>query len=348
MDFRFNHLASLHWLWLVAAAAVLMALGLAARQRALRRFAAVALLQYLIPTASLARKIVRAVLLTIAMIALVAAMIDPRWGVRYEDVQRRGVDMLFVVDVSRSMLAEDVKPNRLDRAKQMIGDVVEELAGDRVGLISFAGVAAVKCPLTVDYGAFRLSLNDLSTESAAKGGSLLGDALRLAGESFTDDEVKEFKSVIVLSDGEDQGSYPAEAAKKLFEEHGVRVYTIGIGDPREGARIPLEQNRRKVYLTHDGQEVWSKMNSAVLQEIALNAGGAYIPAETSAVDLADAYHQFIAPAESREFETSRIKVYDPQYQWFAGLALGLLLVEMWMSERKPIRRKVMNNGEVMA
>jgi Ca-activated chloride channel family protein len=347
MDFRFNHLASLHWLWLVAAAALLIALGLAARQRALQRFASVPLLGHLIPASSLARKVARAVLLLLAMIALVAAMIDPRWGVRYEDVKRRGMDILFIVDVSRSMLAEDVKPNRLDRAKLLVGDVVEELAGDRVGLISFAGVAAMRCPLTVDYGAFRLSLNDLTTESSAKGGSLLGAALSLAGESFTDD-AKDYKTVIVLSDGEDQGSYPEEAAKKLFEDKGIKVFTVGIGDPSDGARIPINNNTRKTYLTHDGQEVWTKMHPETLQAVALNAGGAYIPAPTGVADLAAVYHRYIAPSESREFETSRIKVYDPQYQWFAGLALGLLVIEMWLSERRPMRAKATTNGEVYA
>ena len=338
MNPRFGQLESLHWLWLVAAAALLIVYGLSARRRSLHRFADATLLAHLVPNFSLPRCVVRAGLLILAMIALVAAMIDPRWGVRYEDVHRRGVDILFVVDVSRSMLAEDVKPNRLGRAKQAIHDVVDELAGDRVGLISFAGVPAVKCPLTIDYGAFRLSLNELAPESAARGGSLLGDALRLAGESFTD-EAKDAKIVIVLSDGEDQGSYPVEAARKLLEDKGVKVFTVGIGDPIEGARIPVDQNGRTVFLTHDGQEVWSKMNGAVLQEMALSAGGAYVPARTDAFDLGDVYHQKIAPSASTESQSTRIAIYDPKYQWFAGIALVLLLAETCLGERRQTPRR---------
>ena len=160
--------------------------------------------------------------------------------------------------------------------------------------------------------------------------------------------MKDYKTVIVLSDGEDQGSYPEVAAKKLFEEHGVKVFTVGIGDPTDGARIPLGATTRRTYLTHEGQEVWSKMHPETLQAVALNAGGAYIPAPNGVADLAAVYHRYIAPSDSHEFETSRIKVYDPQYQWFAGLALGLLLVETWMSERKPIRARTTSNGEAHA
>jgi Ca-activated chloride channel family protein len=280
-------------------------------------------------------------LLLTSLIAIVAALLDPRWGTRYEEVHRRGTDILFVVDVSRSMLAEDCKPNRLERAKQYIGDVVEQLAGDRVGLISFAGVAALRCPLTIDYGAFRLSLNELTSESAARGGSLLGDALRVAGESFTD-EVKDYKSVIVLSDGEDQGSYPTEAAQKLFNDKGVRVYTVGLGDSGDGARIPIVQGGKTNFVTYNGQEIWSKMNGDALREIALSGGGAYIPAGTSSVDLGEVYRKNIAPNSSRDYQSNRIRIDTPQYQWFAGIALALLLVESWMSERGSIKSQSRN------
>ena len=333
MNFRFEQLESLHWLWLVLAVALSLGWSWRARGRALAKFADESLLQRLAPHASLARQVVRGVLRMAAMVLIVGALIDPRWGVRYQDIKRRGIDILFVVDVSRSMLAQDVKPNRLDRAKQFIGDTVEALAGDRIGLISFAGVPAVKCPLTVDYGAFRLSMNELSTESSARGGSLLGDGLRLAGESFTD-ESKDFKCVIVLSDGEDQGSYPTEAARKLLEEKGVRTFTVGIGDSTEGARIPISGGG---FVTYQGQEVWSKMDPTVLRETALAGGGAFVPAGTSIVNMADVYQERIASAGGTDSQTSRVKLYEPQYQWPAGAALALLLIESWMSVRRRVR-----------
>jgi len=340
MNFRFEQLESLHWLWLVLAMALLLAWSWRARQRAFALFADLPLLKRLAPQASLGRWIVQGVLRLVAMILIVGALLDPRAGVKYQDVKRRGIDILFVVDVSRSMLAQDVRPNRLDRARQLIGDTVEALAGDRVGLLSFAGVAAVKCPLTVDYGAFRLSLNELTTESSARGGSLLGDALRLAGDSFTD-ESKDFKCVIVLTDGEDHDSYPTEAAQKLLEEKGVRTFTVGIGDTNEGARIPTNGGG---YVTHQGQEVWSKMDATVLRETALAGGGAFVPAGTSTVNMADVYQQKIASAGGTESQTSRIKLFEPQYQWPAGAALAILLIESWMSLRRPKRADDGNEG----
>jgi Ca-activated chloride channel homolog len=342
MNFRFEQLESLHWLWLVLAMALMLAWSWRARQRAFALFADLSLLKRLAPQASLGRWIVQGVLRLVAMILIVGALLDPRAGVKYQDVKRRGIDILFVVDVSRSMLAHDVKPNRLERAKQFIGDTVEALAGDRVGLLSFAGVAAVKCPLTVDYGAFRLSLNELTTESSARGGSLLGDALRLAGDSFTD-ESKDFKCVIVLSDGEDHDSYPVEAAQKLLDEKGVRTFTVGIGDSNEGARIPLNGG----YVTHQGQEVWSKMDATVLREAALAGGGAFVPAGTSTANMADVYQQKIASAGGTDSQTSRIKLYEPQYQWPAGAALVILLIESWMSLRRSKRADDESEG-VMA
>jgi len=266
----------------------------------------------------------------------VFALLDPRWGVRYEQVQRRGIDILFIVDVSRSMLAEDVKPNRLGRAKQYINDIVEELGGDRVGLISFAGTAALKCPLTIDYGALRLSLHELGPESSARGGSLLGDALRLAGQCFTD-EAKDAKVVIVFSDGEDQTSYPTEAARQLVEQTGARIFTVGLGDSNEGARIPIRDSRGITYLTYNGEEVWSKMNPDLLQEIALTGQGAYVPAGTQAADLGPVYREKIAPMSTRELESGRVEIRDPQFQWFAGAGLALLLLESWLSDRKSMQ-----------
>ena len=244
---RFQHLESLHWLWVVAAIALVVVLGWRARRIAMAKFAEPGLWSHLIPDVSRARPLVRGVLLTTAALFLVISLLDPRWGVRYEEIQRRGIDILFVVDVSRSMLAEDVKPNRLGRAKQCISDVVEELGGDRVGLVSFAGIAALKCPLTIDYGAFRLSLNELAPESAARGGSLVGDALRLAGDCFTG-EASDAKVIVLISDGEDQASYPVEAARTFVQDQNVHIFTLGLGDSNEGSRIPIQTPILRIHL----------------------------------------------------------------------------------------------------
>lgn len=334
---RFHQLETLHWLWLAAAIAALIMYGLHARRRALTRFAIHSLWDHLLPQVSLARQRIRGALIVAAAVLIVLALLDPRWGVKYETVQRRGIDVLFVVDVSRSMLAEDVAPNRLERAKQYVLDIVDELGGDRVGLIDFAGVPSVKCPLTVDYGALRLSLNELIPQAAARGGSLLGDALRLAGDCFTD-EARDARIILVFSDGEDQGSYPVEAAQKLVQEHDARVFTVGLGDPHEGARIPLRTNQGRTFLTYQGQEVWSKMNPEVLRQVALEGNGAFVPAGTHAADLAELYREKISPLSRREADANRIEIHQPRYQWFAALALTLLLIEAWMSDRRSGKR----------
>jgi Ca-activated chloride channel family protein len=345
-DARFHHLESLHWLWLVLGLALLIVYAVRARRIAWERFAVRSLWDRLMPQANLGRHVMRGALIVSAAALIVIALLDPRWGVRYETMQRRGIDILFVVDVSRSMLAEDVAPNRLDRAKQYIEDVIEDLGGDRVGLISFAGVSALKCPLTIDYGALRLTLNELAAESAARGGSLLGDALRLAGNSFTDDAT-DARVVIILSDGEDHDSYPLDAARALHEETGARLFTVGIGDSNDGARIPVTSPNAagsRAFLTYQGQEVWSKMNAAVLRDIALAGGGAFVPAGTAQVDLAEVYRERIAPMSTRELESGRIEVHNAQYQWFAGLAFILLLAESWMGAGSPRRIEARNEG----
>jgi Ca-activated chloride channel family protein len=277
------------------------------------------------------------------LLALAVALLDPRWGVSFTPVQQRGVDLVVVLDVSRSMLAEDVRPNRLERSKQFIRDLVEQLGGDRVALVTFAGTATIKCPLTVDYAAFRLALDLATTESAPRGGSLLGDALRVASESFTDD-IPDHKAVVVFTDGEDHGSYPQQAAERLRDERGTPVSIVAIGDADEGARIPVTVDGQRVYLTHDGEEVWSRMNGTLLREVALATGGAYVPVGTGTVDMNRLYEERIEPIATREFEATSKRRYTPRFQWFAGLALGLLLVESFLGDRRGARARVAASG----
>jgi Ca-activated chloride channel family protein len=338
MEVRFNHLEALHWLWLVAALGVVITAGFALRRRDLRRFASETLLARLLPSTSFGRKYTGAALVLLALVALVAALIDPRWGVTYRQVQQRGIDLVVILDVSRSMLAEDARPNRLQRAKQYIGDLVDQLGGDRVALVTAAGNAELKCPLTVDRGAFRLALATATPEAAPRGGSLLGDALRMASDVFTDD-VPDHKAVIVFTDGEDHGSYPLEAAQRLHENLSIPVFTVGIGDSDEGARIPILVDGQRVYLTYDGQEVWSKMSASALREIALTTGGAYVPLGTGSADMGRIYAERIAPLARREFDAATLKRHNPQYQWFAGLALLLLVAESLAGDRKATSRR---------
>jgi len=336
MDIKFNNLIYLHLLWVVLALVGVVVYGFARKRRALERFATTNLIAQLTSQVSTKRQWIKAVLLLSVLVFLVLGIIDPRWGLYYEDIPRRGIDIMFVLDVSRSMLAGDLAPNRLERAKQYIGDVCDVIVGDRIGLVTFAGTAVLKCPLTINYGAFRMTLDEVSVRSAPRGGSLIGDAVRLAAESFVD-KVKKHKAIVVITDGEDHESYPVEAAKKAFTEQGIRIYTVGLGDEGEGARVPAENGTAGIYMRYDGQEVWSKMNPATLREMALVGGGAYIPAGVKNIDLGQLlYEDRIAKAEQREFETSRVERYKVQFQWFAAVALFLLVIEMWMTDRQRV------------
>lgn len=331
MDVTIQQPAALYWLLGALAAAALLLISIAAQRRALQRFADWPLARRLTPERSAFRRWTRAALLVASLVLLTAALLDVRWGRRIVQLPQRGIDVMVVLDVSRSMLAEDVRPNRLVRAKQMVSDMMDRMAGDRVGVITFAGSAVLSCPLTGDFGAVRLILDEIDTLSSERGGSLIGDAVRLASESFTD-EIKDHKAIVVISDGEDQDSFPVEAARQAFESRGIRVYTIGIGDDEEGARIPVVENGQKRYLTYDGEEVWSKMNSDLLRSMALAAGGAFVPAGTSVVDLGDVFTSHIEAIERQAFGEGRIEIRTARYQWFAALALAALMLETWLTD----------------
>lgn len=335
MDIKFDHLNYLHLLWGVVVLALLVVYGFARKRRALRLFATSNLFGQLMPSVSIGRQRLKAILVLVALALLVIGATGPKWGRDIVEVKRRGIDLMVCLDVSRSMLAEDLKPNRLERAKLEISDMLGVMHGDRVGLVTFAGNAALACPLTINYGAYRLALDDVTTQSASRGGSLIGDAVRKAADSFTD-KVKDHKAILVITDGEDQSSFPVDAARQAFREQGIRVFTVGLGDLGHGARIPITVDGQKRYLQFDGQEVWSKMDRQTLEEMAVEGGGACFPTATTDPDFVAYYDVIRDKVESRELEASRKELYHAQFQWFAGAALVLLLIEMLMTDRRRV------------
>lgn len=319
-------------LWLIASAAVaLLGVGAALwRRRAAARFADAALLPRIAPGLSLSRGIWRATLLGGSAACLAAALMDPRASEQTEELTRRGADVMFVVDVSRSMLAEDATPNRLERARTFIADAIDAMGGDRAGLIDFAGVAAVRAPLTLNYDALKAAVDSLETKDSRRGGSMLGDAIRLAAESFPTDDAGH--AIVILSDGEDMGSDPMDAAKQAAER-GIRIITVGIGDPREGARIPVGDGPNRRFLVHDGEEVWSRMDSATLRDVADATGGLFVPAGTAQVELGEILARSLGDLERTEGDSSVAKTTAPLFQWPAGFALALLAIESLISAR---------------
>jgi Ca-activated chloride channel family protein len=279
----------------------------------------------LMPILDASRSFRKALLLLLAFVFGIVAAADPRFGAYYEEVSSSGVDVFVLLDVSRSMLAEDVAPNRLERAKSDIQDLLEHVAGDRVGLIAFAGKPMIQVPLTTDHRFFLQVLHSVDTNSAPRGGTAIGDAIRLALRAMPPEADRD-RAIVLITDGEDQESMPLEAAKDAAERH-VRILTIGLGNSAEGGRIPLRtSDGRTTYLMHDGREVWSKMEETTLREIARLTEGAYVSAGTKTFDLGQIYADSIGKMQGNVHETERRQRYRHQYQIFlAAAALCLLL-----------------------
>ena len=295
--------------------------------RAAERFASQTMLERLLPASDRVRHWVKLSLLIAAFACLIAAAARPRWGVFFQEVRSRGVDMFVLLDVSRSMLAEDVAPNRMDRAKSDILDLLNKLRGDRVGLIVFAGAAVVKSPLTTDQGFFRMMLDEIGVHSAPRGGSLIGDAVRKALESMETRHDRD-QVIVVITDGEDHDSFPEEAAQQAAER-GVKIFTVGLGDAEEGNRIPIrDEGGNLTYLQHDGQEVWSRMDEELLKKMALTTDGAYIPARTRAYDLGQVYEESLSGLTRGDITAEQRRRYQERFQLFVMIGLGLLLLEM--------------------
>lgn len=315
------------WLCLFGIVVVALALWSAvARKRAAARFALAPMRKRLVPDRSAAVGLLSTALVVMSVVLLGLALMDLRWGKTSRKVPQKGIEVMFALDVSRSMLAEDAAPNRLQRAKQQIKDMVDEMAGDRVGLVVFAGSAKRSVPLTRHYHDFKKILDGVGPHTVARGGSRLGVAIQEAADGFIA-KTNNHKTIILFTDGEDQESRPLELARKLHDEEGLRIFTVGLGNTDQGARIPHAGSGDEQFLKHDGQQVWSKLNGQVLRALATETDGAYIPAGTKQVNMADVYHRYVASVEQTEFETAKINATIPRFQWFAGAALLLLLLE---------------------
>lgn len=326
------------WVILVAATPVLTWRN----RRLLGRFATPMMMRRLLPSTpgSTFANLATPLALTAAGLLIVAAL-DPRWGKTTREVPQRGIEVQFVLDVSKSMLAGDVTPDRLTRAKQQIKDMVDEMAGDRVGLVIFAGESKRQIPLTSHYDDFKQRLDQVGPASLRRGGSRLGDAIRVAANAFLD-QTNDHKAIVVFTDGEDQESDPVGAARRASAERGIRIFTVGLGDIDQGSRIPVtdpENPQRSFgrFVKHNGEAVWTRMNGETLREVAAQSGGAFIPAGTRRVDMADVYHRYVATVEQTEFETATINARTLRFAWFAVPALVLIIIETFWRTRSPTR-----------
>ncbi len=332
----------LHFFWLIPMLASIYIYAWQKRKSALKLFIDAGLMDRIPVSTSHLKRFWKSVSVLLALCFIIFSMARPAWNQKPETIERSGRDVVFLLDVSKSMLAEDLVPNRLERAKLAIIDCIERLDEDRIGLVAFAGTAAVKCPLTLDYGFFTMMLKDISTDSIARGGTLIGDALRKVMTDVFDDQVKEFKDIILITDGEDHDSFPVDAAKDVGEK-GVRIIAIGLGDENEGKRIPVTNAAgMKTFLKYNGQEIWTRLDADTLRKM-VNAtpGGKYLNVATGTIDLGNVYTRLIATADKKQLESDTIKRYEEKFQIFLAVAFIILCIELLINERK----KVVKNHE---
>jgi Ca-activated chloride channel family protein len=324
-DARIGAPRALWALWLLPALAVFYVLSLRARRARLRRFAVPSMIERLTAGAGVRRAVVKACLVTIAVTSLLVALAHLQVGYTWEEVERRGVDIVIALDVSDSMLVEDAGRDlsRLERAKREIHDLLQRMSGDRVAIVAFAGVAFVQCPMTLDYGAAELFLDSLDSEAIPVQGTDLAQALETSLAAFRGGAAGS-KAVLLITDGEDHSGRAVEVAKRMAAE-GVRIFAIGIGS-EEGAPIPARNGgfRRD----RSGAIILSRLDEPTLQKIALATDGRYVRSVTGDLDLEQIYVGGIkASLEEREIEAHRRQRWEDRFQWLLGAALAALMID---------------------
>ena len=332
---KWQHPWALVALLLVPALALFLIRAARNRQRALSDLIAANLLPTVVPDVDPRRRRVRTWLVLAAVLCLALALGGPQWGFRWQEVRREGIDLIIAIDTSRSMLATDLKPNRLERAKLAVRDLVSHLHGDRVGLVAFAGTAFLQCPLTLDYGAFGESLSAVEVGLIPKGGTALGAALDASIGAFEGSEGKH-QAIILITDGEDHEGKVEDAAKKAAER-GIRVFTVGIGTP-DGELIPLETGG--YVKDRAGQVVKSRLGESTLQQIATTTNGYYMAAAGGAIDLVALHRTHIDTLQKKELTSTLERRFENRYQLPLGLAILLLVIEPLIGDRRvPGRRR---------
>ena len=325
------HPSYLFLFWLIPALIFFYIYAFRKKDRLIKAFCGETLASELVPSHYRGRQKLKAALIIISFVFLITALMQPRWGFHWEDIKRHGVDILIAIDVSQSMLAEDIKPSRLERAKRKVYDLSQMLEGDRIGLIAFAGTSFVQCPLTLDYGAFKIFLDYLNPDLIPVPGTAIGNAIRKAVASFSQHE-RTSKALIIITDGEDHEGNPLEAAQEA-KKQGIRIFTIGVGQ-EGGAPIPMKDGSGGFKKDERGEMVLSRLDETTLQKIALETGGSYVRSVTGDMDLDKIYREDIkGKVEKKELHSTRKKRWEERFPWFIFIGVLLLGLEFFIRER---------------
>lgn len=310
------------------------------KKRTQKKFADNKLFKKLAPDQSTFKSNLKFIVLSLAFACFVMALVNPKLGTKMETVKREGVDIVFALDVSKSMLAEDIAPNRLEKSKRIITEIINNLAADRVGLVGYAGSAFPQVPITTDYSTTKTFLQSMNTDMVSSQGTAISQAIDLARSYYNDDDQTN-KVLIILSEGEDHDSN-AEGMAEQASEEGIRIFTIGVGTER-GDPIPIKQNGRiQSYLKDDaGETVITKKDTETLRRIAEIGNGVYIDG-TSTSGAVEEILTELQKIEKTEFEAKQFADFKSKYQWFLGFGIFLVLIDILLLERKTAWIKRLN------
>ena len=331
------------WFWVLAVIPVIILFFLVLqiwKRHAQKKFANKKLLKRLSPNQSLFKSILKLTVICLAIASLSIALVNPKIGTKLETVKREGVDIVFAVDVSKSMLAEDIAPNRLEKAKQLVTQIINNLASDRVGIIAYAGKAFPQLPITTDYASAKMFLQNMNTDMLSSQGTAINEAIELAKTHYDDDEQTN-RVLIIISDGEDHSEDAAKVAEEASEE-GIRIFTIGVGDAK-GGPIPIKRNGIVLNYKKDsnGETVITRLDEETLKTIANEANGAYLNGKNTN-EVVENIRDILNKMDKKEFEAKQFADFKDQFQWFLAFAIAFLFLDIFLLDRKTAWLKKLN------
>lgn len=302
------------------------------KKRTQSRFADTGLLKRLSPNQSVFKAVLKLLVLSLALVCLSFALVNPKIGTKLETVKREGVDVVFALDVSKSMLAEDIAPNRLEKSKQLVSQIINSLAGDRIGIIGYAGSSFPQVPITTDFSSAKLFLSSMNTDMVSSQGTAITEAIEMA-KTYYDDEEQTNRVLFIISDGEDHEGNVGAVAREAAEE-GINVYTIGVGSVN-GGPIPIKRNGILQFYKRDqdNNQVITRLNEITLEEIASQGDGEYINGSNTK-EVVETVTAILNGMDKKEFEAKQFTDFKDQFQWFLAGALFFLMIDVLLLERK--------------
>ena len=321
------------WLLLLIPAVIMLYIGVVIWQRAAqKKFATSALLKKLTPNKSIFKPVLKVFVICLALLFLVFGLVNPKIGTKLETVKREGVDVVFAIDVSKSMLAEDIAPNRIEKAKQLVTQIINNLGSDRIGIIAYAGSAYPQLPITTDYSSAKLFLSQMNTDMLSSQGTAIGEAIELA-KTYYNDEEQTNRVLFIISDGEDHVGESSSLAEQANEE-GIRIFTIGVGKT-EGGPIPLKRNGviQSYKKDQNGETVITRLDDVTLKAIAAEANGEYLDGSSTS-EVVETVQNLLNGMDKKEFEAKQFADFKDQFQWFLGAGLLFLFLDIFLLDRK--------------